>query len=119
MEVQKAIIIDSWNAKLSGVTISCKDKHVYIAPALYDTVSLVFCDTTLSSKQLSSRVNIFIICYFFGASFCKIKILNDKEKRIFCSIQNTICKSLKHKATIFPSKFYQGLNEKSKIMKTC
>ena len=29
MEVQKAIIIDSWNVKFSGVTISFKDKCVY------------------------------------------------------------------------------------------
>ena len=119
MEVHKAIIINSWNAKFSGVVTSCKDKHVYMIFHVINCLvpskikasfsKLALYHTTLKSKELSSRVNILIICYFFDASFCEIKIKNDKGNRIFCSIQDTICKFLKHKATIFLSSFYQHL----------
>ena len=122
MEVHKAIIIESWSAKLLGVTISCKDKHVYMIfhvinwshhPTPPPTSTPIpppkkikpsfrkLYHITLSSKELFSRFNILIICYFFGASFCEIKSKNDKGNSIFCSIQDTICKSLKQKATIF------------------
>ena len=30
MEIHNSIIIDSWNGKISGVTITCTDKHVYM-----------------------------------------------------------------------------------------
>ena len=132
MEVHKAIIIDSWNEKLQGVTISCKEKHVYMifhmincSPHPHPTphspppkkkikasVSKLFTlyHTALSSKELKTtvninQVNIYSSINFSVSHFAKWNHKNDKGNIIFWCIQGTICKSLKCKVTIFLSKF--------------
>ena len=131
MEVHKAIIIDSWNGKLSWVTISCKEKHVcmifhvincfpqpprppfQLSPQkIKASISKLFTlyHTALSSKELKTtvninQVNIYSSINFSVSHFAKWNRKNDKGNRIFWCIQGTICKSLKCKVTIFLSKF--------------